>query len=291
MVFVDPKIDIAFKKIFGNEQRKEILISFLNAVLDFTNNKSIIDIHLTNPYQIPTLPELKESILDIKAKNRNGDEFIVEMQNRYVKSFEKRSLYYSAKAYVSQLGTGEAYDHLKKVYFIGILNFNLFDSVDYIKRHLILDSKTHEHKIDDIEFCFIEVDRFNKGVSELESITDKWIYFIKEANRLTKIPEVLAKERAIKEAFEVANQKLWGQKELDIYTHHQINERSNQATLEEAIEKAEERGEQKGIQKGKIEEQIEIAKRLIGNGVDIEIIAQSTTLSKDEIVRLKGDRA
>ena len=250
MVFVDPKIDIAFKKIFGNEQKKEILISFLNAVLDFTENKSIIDIHLTNPYQIPSLPELKHSILDIKAKNKNGDEFIVEIQNRYVKSFEKRSLYYSAKAYVSQLGTGEAYDHLKKVYFIGILNFNLFDSPDYIKRHLILDSQTHEHRIDDIEFCFIEVERFNKGIEELGSITDKWIYFIKEANRLTKIPKVLAKERAIKEAFEVANQKLWERAELDIYTHHQINERSNQATLEEAIEKAEERGIQKGREGG-----------------------------------------
>ena len=82
MQFADPKNDIAFKKIFGNEQHKNILISFLNSILDFKNEKIIIDVELANPYQVPRIPELKETILDIKATNQNKETFIVEMQKK-----------------------------------------------------------------------------------------------------------------------------------------------------------------------------------------------------------------
>jgi len=100
MKFADPKNDLAFKKIFGDINHKNILISFLNAVLDFQDEKSIVDVALANPYQIPKIPELKETILDIKATNKNGDTFIVEMQKKDLGDFAKRSLYYTSKAYI-----------------------------------------------------------------------------------------------------------------------------------------------------------------------------------------------
>jgi predicted transposase/invertase (TIGR01784 family) len=89
MKFVDPKNDLAFKKIFGNENKKEILISFLNSVLDFTNEKTIVDVTLNNPNQLPDIKELKETILDIKATNKNGDKFIVEMQKKDLSNFAR----------------------------------------------------------------------------------------------------------------------------------------------------------------------------------------------------------
>ena len=128
MKFVDPKNDLAFKKIFGNENKKEILISFLNSVLDFTNEKTIVEVTLNNPYQLPDIKELKETILDIKATNKNGDKFIVEMQKKDLSNFAKRSLYYTSKAYVSQIDRGEEIINLKKVYYIAILNFNMFEN-------------------------------------------------------------------------------------------------------------------------------------------------------------------
>ncbi|RUM55299.1 MAG: transposase, partial [Nautilia sp.] len=116
MKFADPKNDLAFKKIFGNEKKKEILISFLNAVLDFKGEKRIVDVKIVNPYQVPKIEDLKETILDIKAKNEKGEEFIVEMQKRNLGDFAKRSLYYTSKAYVSQLDKKQDYSKLKKVY-------------------------------------------------------------------------------------------------------------------------------------------------------------------------------
>ena len=92
MKFADPKNDLAFKKIFGDENHKNILISFLNSILDFKELQTIVDISLANPYQVPKIPELKETILDIKATNKNGDDFIVEIQKKDLGDFTKRSL-------------------------------------------------------------------------------------------------------------------------------------------------------------------------------------------------------
>ena len=188
MKFADPKNDLAFKKIFGDENHKNILISFLNSVLDFKGNQIIVDVSLANPYQVPKIPELKETILDIKATNKNSDTFIVEMQKKDIGDFTKRSLYYTSKAYVSQLPKGQDYTVLKKVYFIGILNFNIFENKNYISRHLIINQETNTQDLKDFEFSFIELPKFNKELDQLNSILDKWIYFIQNASEFTIIP-------------------------------------------------------------------------------------------------------
>ena len=105
MQFVDVRTDIAFKKVFGNEQHKDILIGFLNAVLDLTGDKCIRDVTLKNPWQPPDIPILKETILDIKAVDNRGVSFIVEMQIKDAPCFDKRALYYSAKAYTGLEGS------------------------------------------------------------------------------------------------------------------------------------------------------------------------------------------
>jgi len=150
--FADPKNDLAFKKIFGNREHKNILISLLNSILDFREEKTIVDVELVNPYQVPKIPELKETILDIHATNKNGEKFIVEMQRKDLGNFTKRSLYYTSKAYVEQLPKGNDYTSLKKVYFIGIVNFEIFSSEKYVSRHLIINQETSSQDLDDFEF-------------------------------------------------------------------------------------------------------------------------------------------
>jgi predicted transposase/invertase (TIGR01784 family) len=140
MKFVDPKTDIAFKKIFGNDAHKGILIEFLNEILDF--DSPIESVSISNAYQVPKLKGLKETTLDVKATDKLKREFIVEMQVEKETAFAKRAIYDSAKAYSGQLEKAENYHTLKPVIFLGILNFNMFEHGNVISRHLILDKDT-----------------------------------------------------------------------------------------------------------------------------------------------------
>ncbi len=260
MKFVDPKVDIAFKKIFGDETRKHVLISFLNAVMD----KDIVDVQIMNPYQVPKIPELKFTNLDVKARDKRGREFIVEMQANPYKYFDKRALDYVSRAYANQLNGGQDYDAHQPVYFIGVLNFNFFKSCDYLCRHLILNVETQEHEIQAFEFFFIELPKFSKGAHELVTILDKWTYFLKEIDQLNELPEELAKEPAIKDAASTANRATWTKEEIEAYEYghreearelKMIRQLEENATALEQKDKALEQKEKALEQKDKVLEQ------------------------------------
>jgi len=278
MKFADPKNDLAFKKIFGDEKHKNILISFLNAVLDFQDEFIIADVTLANPYQVPKIPELQETILDIKATNQRGDTFIVEMQKKDLGDFTKRSLYYTSKAYVSQLDKGLDYAKLKQVYFIGILNFTIFDNKNYISRHLITNQETNTQDLKDFEFTFIELPKFHKNLDELETILDKWTYFLKYASDLTMVPKEYSSIEVFKDAFEIATQTAWDKKELEVYEYMLLKEFDEINALRTAEKKAMQRGMQK--------EKINIAKNLL-DILDDETIALKTGLDPDVIKSLR----
>jgi len=287
MKFADPKNDVAFKKIFSNENHKNILISFLNAVLDFKDQFLIVDVSVANPYQIPKIPELKETILDIKATNKNGDTFIVEMQKKDLGDFTKRSLYYTSKAYIAQLPKGQNYTVLKKVYFIGILNFNIFDNENYISRHLIINQETNTQDIKDFEFSFIELPKFNKELNQLNTILDKWIYFLKYANDLTLIPNEYKDIQEFTEAFNIATQTSWDKKELEVYEYVSLKEFDELNALRTAEKKGLEKGIQKGIKKGIEKGKLEIAQNAIKQGLDNATISNITELDIDIIENLR----
>ena len=291
MRFVDVKTDIAFKKVFGNEQHKEILIGFLNAVLDLQGDKRIQSLTLKNPWQAPDLPLLKETILDIKAVDHRGVTFIVEMQIKDQPCFDKRALYYTAKAYTSQIHKGDDYPKLNQVIFIGILDFNSFDGEQYLTRHLILNKDTLQQELRDFEFNFIELRKFNKQEAELDSLVEKWIYFIKNAGSLSLMPHSAEQIPELKEAYTQATMNTWSQEELDIYEYWQIRDAADRYGLEEKFEKGFEKGVEKGIERG-IEQGIEkgieqVARNLKAAGLAVEVIMQATGLSREEIVGLK----
>jgi predicted transposase/invertase (TIGR01784 family) len=236
MKFVNPKNDVAFKKIFGSEEKKEILISFLNAVLDLTGDRAIEEVQILNPYQAPKLELLKETLLDVQAKDKRGVTFIVEMQVEYTLGLKKRFLYYAAKSYVSQIGRGQEYPRLNQVVFIGILDFNAFEGEDYLSRHLILNQKTHRQEIEDLELNFIELPKFTKKADEVETILEKWIYFIQNAGDLKVVPPN-ADLPPLRAAYEVANQFGWSQEDMEIYEYRGIKIQDEQGALELAHKK------------------------------------------------------
>jgi predicted transposase/invertase (TIGR01784 family) len=271
MKFADPKNDIAFKKIFGDENKTEVLISFLNSILEFKNNKQIKSLTIVNPYQVPRIEDLKNTILDIKAINLDDEEFIVEMQVEKDINFAKRSLYYTSKSYVNQLDVAEKYPELKKVYFVGILDFAIFDTPDYISQHLILDTKTNKQEIKDFEFNFIELKKFNLSLQVCDTLAKKWIYFIKNVSTFNLIPKEYENIKEFQLAFESAKIFNWNKEELEVYDYVSMNEGKKRSEIETAK------------LDGKKEEKLEIAKKSLEQGLDLDTVKIITGLTDKEL--------
>jgi predicted transposase/invertase (TIGR01784 family) len=271
MQFADIKNDIAFRKIFGNENKTEILISFLNAVLKLEGTKQITWVEILNPYQLPRIVGSKSTILDVRAKDKSGNSYIVEMQVTDKKGLDKRITFYSARGYASQLDASENYYKLKPIIFIGILNFEYMQSPNYLSRHLILDAETQEHKLKDLEFTFIELPKFNKTEQDLQAMVEKWVFFIKNAENLNVIPASVNDE-GLKSAYQEADRHNWTKEELEEYEYARMRETDEIAEKMLLEEKAE------------LRKQIQMAKTMLADNEPNERIAKYTGLTVEQIV-------
>ncbi|MGK7902553.1 MAG: Rpn family recombination-promoting nuclease/putative transposase [Hormoscilla sp.] len=277
MKFINPKTDFAFKKIFGSEQSKDILISFLNAML-YDGKETIADLTIINPYQAPRLRGLKDTYLDVKAELADRKQVIIEMQVLNTEGFEKRILYNAAKAYSIQLESGKNYTLLNPVIALTITDFKMFPDAKIskvISKYALKETDfLSNYLVDDIELVFVELPNFDKKLEQLETLTDKWLFFIKNAKALETVPESMSSVPEIQKAFEIANIATLDPSEMEdlekreIYIHDQRN----------AIEKAENTGMKKT--------QVEIAKRLLAV-LDEETISQTTGLSLEDVQKLK----
>ncbi|WP_366557898.1 Rpn family recombination-promoting nuclease/putative transposase [Okeania sp. SIO1I7] len=182
MKFINPKVDYAFKKIFGSEQSKEILISFLNAII-YDGEKTIKDLTIVNPFNPGQIISLKETYLDVKAVLIDGSIVIIEMQVARMTAFNKRVAYNLSKAYANQLDKGENYPLLNPAIAVTITDFILFKESDDAINKFVFQEETKKFKCleKELRLIFVELRKFNKSLSELNSLTDKWIYFLKEA--------------------------------------------------------------------------------------------------------------
>lgn len=285
MEFVNPTNDLAFKKIFGNKHHTNILISFLNAVLEFEWDNRIKTIQFITNEQLPDILELKNTLLDISATNEKWEQFIVEMQVENESAFSKRSLYYTSKSYTSQIKKWANYSQLNKIYFIGILNFIAMDTPAHLTQHLILEKNLRIHYLKDFEFTFIELPKFHKPLDQLHTLIDKWIYFIKHADDLNIIPSQLNDPDFI-DAFSIANKCQWNQSELDMYEKISIKQWVDKNVLETATNIGIEKWEKIWIEKWEKKAQLHIAKQLL-DILDNQTIAKKTSLSITEIQKLR----
>ena len=284
MKFLDVKTDFAFKKVFGSEQSKDILIDFLNAILDFEDAK-VTDLTIVDPYQIPLLKGMRDSYVDVKAVLSNGTKVIIEMQVLNVEGFEKRVLYNAAKLYSTQLKRAKHYDSLEPIIALTLTDFTMFPEIESVISYWNVREKTTLVQYsDDLELIFIELPKFTKSDQELVTITDKWIYFIKHAGELDFIPTAFTEPHLV-EAFDMANTAGLNEEELDI----QFKRRDFIYLQKGAIEKAKHDGKAEGKAEGKHEARMSIARNLLTNGIAIDVIAISTGLNVDEITTLQDD--
>ena len=278
MKFVDIKNDIAFRKIFGNENKKEILISFLNAVLDLPKGKKIKKIEIKNPYQLPEIKDLKSSILDVRVIDEREISYIVEMQVEEPDGFDLRVQYYTAKQFSSQIVKGDDYPKLNQVIFIGILDFKFFDDDDdYITRHRTVNVKTQKSSLKGMEYNFVELPKFTKELKNCKSLVDKWIYFIKNAPNLDVIPADV-KDEGLKHAYEDADRHNWTKEELEAYHYAEMRRQDEKGKTELAVRKA--------AKTAREAREIEIAREMIKDNEPINKIIKYTSLNKETVEKL-----
>lgn len=290
MKFVDIKNDVAFRKIFGNENRKEVLISFLNAVLLLDDEKKIVSVEILTPYQLPNLKGGKVTIVDVKAKDQHQKNYIVEMQVAEVDGFDKRVLYYALKSYSSQIERGDDDEKLNPTFFIGILDFEITQNTGYLSRHKIVDIETGENIISDVEFNFIELPKFNKKEDELTTIIDQWVYFLKNAENLNIIPDSV-KDEGLKNAYEDADKHNWSKAELEAYDYVFMREQDERGRMSFAIRKAVktavDAAVEVAVKNTQLQEKEAIAISLLKSGLAIEEVAKHMQLTIDEVRKLQ----
>lgn len=292
--FLDPKNDVAFKKIFGSEKNKDILIHFLNDMITFKERGLIKDVTFLKNTQDPEIAAQKTSIVDILCKDEKGNTYIVEMQVAKEKGFEKRAQYYASKAYISQAHIGGEYQNLKEVVFLAIADFIMFpNKKEYKSDHVMLDKNSHENDLKDFSFTFIELPKFRKDMDHLSNMTDKWCYFFKNAEETSEsdLHKLTGQDEIIERAYEELNRFSWNQEELLTYDQAEKYAGAYHASMAQKFDEGKAEGEASGIIKGKAEGEkkalLKVAKNLLKQGVGIQIITAVTGLSQKEIESLK----
>ncbi|MEO1635794.1 MAG: Rpn family recombination-promoting nuclease/putative transposase [Cyanobacteria bacterium J06631_9] len=278
LTFINPKTDFAFKKIFGSAQSKDILISFLNALL-YDAEPTIQDLTILDPYQAPRIVGMKDSFLDIKAQLADGTTVIIEMQVLNTFGFEKRVLYNAAKSYSTQLKQGDNYQLLNPVIALTVTDFDMFEHSDsVISRYCLMDKATFTEYSDDIELVFVELPKFKKSLETLETLADKWLFFLKAADELQAVPSSLEEISEIQEAFEVARQSKLTPEEMEVFEKRQmaLHDYHNAVLL----------GKMQGEREGERKAQVQIARSLL-EILPAEVISQKTGLSLKEIEALQ----
>ena len=302
--FLDPKNDYAFKKIFGTEKNKAILIHFLNDMLGFEGDKKIAEVRFLKPPQDPEIAYKKQSIVDVLCSDEEGSQYIVEMQVAHSTGFEKRAQFYAARAYASQMNEGGVYHQLKEIIFLAITNFVMFpDKPGYRSTHVTLDTESFTRDLKDFYFSFLELPKFTKEIDELETVVDKWAYFFKHAPFTT--PEELDKlttdDLIFKEAYKVLDQFYWTEQELFTYQAEMKRLLDERVILEyqfaickaEGIAEGEAVGLVKGIAQGKTEgtknAMFRFARYMASRNASIEEIKAATDLSERELAELMAN--
>lgn len=276
MCKINPRVDFAFKKLFGSEENKDLLISLINAIV--SEDDQVAEVELKNPYNLADYRAGKISILDIKAKSQTGRWFNVEMQISEDYSFDKRAIYYWAKLVTEQLSEGMMFKELQKTISINILDFNFIpDRAEFHNCYKIINTATgQDDKLHDMfELHYLELRKFHKAIDQITTALDRWSTFLTQAHRLDKnhLPYELVGDVAIVKAISAVD-RMFDEDERAVYEVRM----QALADVESKIASAEQKGMEKGIEKGSRDAAKVIALNMLSKGLDKTTIAEVTGL-------------
>ncbi len=289
---ISPRVDIAFKKIFGVEENKDLLISLINSVV--SDEDQVADLTLLNPYNPQSFKTDKLSILDVKAKGLDGKMFNIEIQITDAANYDKRALYYWSKLYIEQLKTSQGYSKLSKAIGIHILNFTSIPHVT--KYHNVFHITEKESGITyfkDLELHTIELNKFSSNgneelsdiIAKVKNSLDMWSAFLTRNDllNLDNLPKEL-NSPTIKKAISVLDVMNFSPIEREAYEDHL----KWLMTEAETLKKAEAKAREEGRAEGEENKAIEMAKEMLQDGESIEKVIKYTKLSKEQIEKLKS---
>ena len=292
--YINPYTDFGFKKLFGTEMNKDLLISFLNSLLA-GSEQEIDDVQYLNSENLGDSYGDRRSVFDVYCMTKTGGRFIVEMQKAEQAYFKDRSLYYSTFAIREQAQKGQKWDYrLDDVYTVGVLNFT-FPADEYPA-----DSYRHEIKLKDVEdnhifydklsFIYLEMPKFNKTEDELETMFDKWMFVLRNLSRLFDRPKAL-QDRVFEKLFRQAEIAEYSEDERRQYEASLKEYWDYTSTMDTAymkgerkgLEKGRAEGEAKGRAEGRAEEKRDTARKMKQKGLPADLIAEMTGLSLTDI--------
>jgi predicted transposase/invertase (TIGR01784 family) len=270
--YINPYTDFGFKKLFGEEGNKDLLIDFLNQLLPA--HHQIAELNFRNPENMADLSTERKAIFDIHCKAISGERFIVEMQKAKVKYFKDRSLFYVTFPIRDQAQQGDWNFRLEPIYFVAILDFEYDEAEERRKfrRDVALKDQDGDLFFDKLHFKFLQMPLFRLQEHELKTKFDKWCYFLKNLESFDHIPNIL-NEPIFQKAFGTAELAGLSAEQRDRYEQSLIQYRDLKSALETAVE----------------EREIEIAKNAILEGLDNQIIVRLTGLAVEQIEKLRAE--
>lgn len=300
--FIDPLTDFGFKHLFGREPSKELLIDFLNELLQ--GKELIMELTYAKNERSGMSPKSRKMVFDLTCTGKNGEQFIIEVQRIRQKFFKDRAVYYTSGLIQDQAPQGSNWDYsLKKVYFIGIMDFILDDSdlKEYVHWVRLTYDKTGKEFYRKLAFIFIEIPKFTKSEKELQTGVDKYLYILKNLSGLNKIPTIL-NTRIFSKLFHIAAVSNLTKEDYMSYQKDlkaQWDEYAIKKTMEdereeerkeamEAIKKAFKKGEEKGREKGREEGKAEVVRNLLSGGkFSVAEVANFANVSESFVRKLK----
>ena len=281
--YINPRTDFGFKRIFGSEFNKELLISFLNAL--FRGEQVVKEVTYLNAEQLGDRPDARRTIFDVYCTNDKDEKFIVEMQNVYQEFFKDRTIYYSTFPIREQAQKGEWDFHLNAVYTIGLLNFNFAEGLDeahhWHHEVKLMEVDTKKVFYDKLTYVYVEIPKFNKKEEDLDTMFDKWMYVLKNLSALMERPAKL-QERVFTRLFEQAEIAKFSPLELMQYEESMDAYRD----IVNAINTAKKDSYAEGREDGREQRNLELAKMMKEKGIATKDICEMTGLSKEQIMLL-----
>ena len=285
-VFADPKTDVVFKRIFGAEARKPLLIALLNDLLELKGPRRIRDVQHLSLEQHVTAPKSKLSIVDVKCTTTSGRRFVVEMQVLPVEGFEKRVVYNASKAYVLQLRDADDYPKLCDIVGVTICNFKLWPKkhedrgfkVPMLSRWRMQEQHSGHKGLRQVQYAFLELPKYRAG-KDPETLIDKWAYFFREAKNFEVIPPALS-EGPFREALEIARRASFTNAEWEEYERSKMAEQDERGAISLAHREGKEEGRKSGLAEGEIKGKRDALLRLL--------VRAGITLTEDDHTRVQA---
>jgi len=287
--FINPFTDVGFKRIFGQEISKPVLLAFLNSLLE--GERRIVDIQFLDKEKLRLSDDNRSLIYDILCQTDTDEYIIVEMQNKSQPFFKNRCTFYLSRAIVEQGEQGRDWEYdIKAVYLVAFLNFGLAGLRREFRTDVaLMDMKRHELFTDKMRLTLLQLPCFTKEIDECETIFEKIIYVLKHMEILQRMP-FLAQSAVFKRLSEIADVASLTKEERRQYDEDLKHYRDTIAVMHgqfmEGETKGRAEGRAEGIIEGRAEERMANAMSLKANGVPIDIIAKSLGLTEDEVARL-----